>query len=74
MTLGNYIEIITAIVTIASVITAATPNQADNKIVDFVVKLLNVLAINFGKNKNYEEEVELTIRHSIDVDTSELND
>ena len=67
MTLENYIEIITAIVTIASVITAATPNQADNKIVDFLVKLLNVLAINFGKNKNYEEV-------EFDVDTSELND
>ena len=40
------------VVTAATAITAITPTTADDKIVNVLLKILNFLAGNFGKNTN----------------------
>ncbi|MAU88406.1 MAG: hypothetical protein CMC40_00680 [Flavobacteriaceae bacterium] len=45
------IAIATAVVTAASLISAMTPNKADNKITGILLKLINWLALNVGKAK-----------------------
>lgn len=50
--LDGIFSIATAVLSIATVITALTKSTADNKVVDFLLKFLNVLAGNVGKNKN----------------------
>ena len=51
---GNYMSIIGPVVTIAAAISATTPNQVDNKIVQFIIDVLNVLGLNVGTAKNAE--------------------
>ncbi|MCP4410074.1 MAG: hypothetical protein GY807_20485 [Gammaproteobacteria bacterium] len=51
----EWIAAITAVVTAATAITALTPTQADNKALAFVLRILNFLAGNFGKNKNADD-------------------
>ena len=43
---------ITALVTALSGITALTPTKTDNKVVNVLLTILNVLSLNIGKNKN----------------------
>lgn len=45
------IAIATATVTLASLVSALTPNKTDNKITAIVLKLINWLALNVGKAK-----------------------
>ena len=47
---------LTIVVTIATVITAALPSVANNPIINFILKLLNTVAGNIGKNKNADAE------------------
>ncbi len=47
---------ITAVVTACTAITAITPTKTDDKIINKVLKVLNFLAGNFGKNKNKDSE------------------
>jgi len=44
--------ILMSIITVATAVTAITPTKADDKIVNFVLMVLNVVAGNVGKNKN----------------------
>ncbi len=46
---------ITVVVTAANAVTALTPTQVDNKAIAWLLKLLNVLSINVGKNKNADD-------------------
>jgi hypothetical protein len=48
------IAIATAIISAASLISAMTPNKADNKITGILLKLINWLALNVGKAKPKE--------------------
>jgi len=48
----GWITAITAVVTAATAITALTPTKVDDKIINSILKVLNFLAGNFGKNKN----------------------
>lgn len=48
----TYLAAITGLVTAASVVTALTPTESDNKVVNVILRVLNVLALNVGKNKN----------------------
>jgi len=50
--LPAWLNAITGVVAAATAITALTPTTADNQILDFIAKILNVLAGNVGKNKN----------------------
>jgi len=49
-------SIATAVLSIATVITSVTKSTADNKVVNFLLKFLNVLAGNVGKNKNADDK------------------
>jgi len=53
---GKIITIAMAVLSSATVITAMTPTKADDKIVGFILKLLNLLAGNVGKNKNADDK------------------
>ena len=53
---GKIFAIATAVLSAATVITAMTPTKADDKIVGFILKLLNFLAGNVGKNKNADDK------------------
>ena len=51
-----WLAAVTSVVTAATAITALTPSPSDDKIIDSVLRVLNVLAGNVGKNKNADEE------------------
>ncbi len=48
----NIAAIALQVVGIAALIATMTPNKTDNKIVDAVSKIINLLGANFGKAKN----------------------
>ncbi len=54
-TFPAWLVAITGIVTAANAITMMTPTQADDKAVAWLLKLLNVLSMNIGKNKNADD-------------------
>ena len=47
-----WVKALTVLVTGATAVTALTTSKADNKIVDVLLKILNMLAGNVIKNKN----------------------
>lgn len=50
-----WIVAITGLVTAASAITALTPTQADDKFVSTILRVLNVLSLNIGRNRNADD-------------------
>tara|TARA_B100001250_G_C19669488_1_gene730832 strand:+ start:302 stop:484 length:183 start_codon:yes stop_codon:yes gene_type:complete len=48
---AELIAIATATVTLASLVSALTPNKTDNKITGVLLKFINWLALNVGKAK-----------------------
>ncbi len=53
--LPAWVAAITAVVTAATAITALTPTKTDDKVIGFVLKILNFLAGNVFKNKNADD-------------------
>jgi len=56
---GEYKEwviAVTGVVTAATAITALTPTKTDNKIINTILAILNILAGNILKNKNYDAD------------------
>lgn len=53
--LVDYIAPFTAVVTAATAITAITPTRRDDKIIGIVLKILNIVAGNFLRNKNKDD-------------------
>lgn len=51
---AELISIATATVTLASLVSALTPNKTDNKVTSILAKVLNWLALNIGKAKPKE--------------------
>ena len=51
-----WLHAITALVTAATAITALTPSTADDKAVAMILRVLNLLAGNVGKNKNADDD------------------
>ena len=51
-----WIVAISGVVTACTAITAITPTNVDNKILDALLTILNVLAGNVGKNKNADDQ------------------
>lgn len=47
-----WIVAVTTLVTGATAITALTPSKSDDKIVNMILKFLNAIAGNIGKNTN----------------------
>lgn len=50
-----WVTAVTAVVTAATAITALTPTKTDDAIVNTLLRILNVLAGNVGKNKNADD-------------------
>jgi hypothetical protein len=53
--LPAWLVALTTLVTAANGITALTPTKADDKAVAFVLRILNLLSMNIGKNKNADD-------------------
>ena len=49
-----WLKAVTGLVTAATAITILTPTKTDNKIIGGLLKLLNFIAGNIGKNKNLD--------------------
>jgi len=47
--------IVPAALGLFSAIATVTPNKVDNKIVDFILKVVNLLGLNVGKAKNADD-------------------
>lgn len=54
--LQEWFEIIAQICLVATMITAATNTTSANKYINIVLKFVNVLAGNVGKNKNADDK------------------
>lgn len=52
----GWLAAITTVVTAATAITALTPTTADDKVLNTILRVLNTLAGNFGKNKNADDD------------------
>ena len=50
--LPQYLEVLTQVVGTFALVATLTPNNSDNAIADFLAKVVNFLAGNFGKSKN----------------------
>lgn len=50
-----WINALLAVCVAATAITALTPSKADNEFLDVIIKVLNLLAGNVGKNKNADD-------------------
>jgi hypothetical protein len=50
--LSGIIEIIVQLVGVASLVATMTPNESDNKAMDFILNLINMLGANVGKSSN----------------------
>ncbi len=50
-----WITAILSVVTAATAITAITPTKTDDKIINILLTILNLLAGNVGKNKNADD-------------------
>jgi hypothetical protein len=48
----QWVLAVTGVISAATAITAITPTKADDKIINAVLTVLNLLAGNVGKNKN----------------------
>lgn len=55
-TFPAWLSAFTALVTAATGITILTPNKTDDKVLNAILNFLNLLAGNFGKNKNSKKE------------------
>ena len=51
-----WITALLTVVTAATAITAITPTKTDDKIINIILKVLNVLAGNVKKNKNADDK------------------
>lgn len=51
----DWLEALALLVTGAKAITVLTPTRSDDKIVDAILRVLNTLAMNFGKDRNADD-------------------
>ncbi len=48
-------EMLTILVTVATVITALTPSRWDNRMLDRIFQFMNLIAGNVGQNRNADD-------------------
>jgi len=51
-----WVSAITGLVTAATAIPALTPSHADNRVLDYILTVLNIVAGNLGHNRNADAE------------------
>ncbi|MDP6249652.1 MAG: hypothetical protein QGH26_02370 [Candidatus Pacebacteria bacterium] len=51
----EWVQALCGLVTAATAVTALTPSKADDTIINSILKVLNLLAGNFGKNINADD-------------------
>lgn len=51
----SWLTALTTVVTAATAITSVTPSRTDDKIVDMILRVLNVLSGNVGRNRNADD-------------------
>ena len=54
-TLPQYLTVATTVVTAANAVTCMTPTKSDDGIVSVILKVLNFLSFNFGRNRNKDD-------------------
>lgn len=54
--LMEYVAPVTAVITAATAVTAVTPTKTDDKYISIVLKVLNIIAGNFLRNKNKDDK------------------
>lgn len=52
----SWLVAITSVVTAANAITVLTPTRTDDKIINAILRVLNILSLNIGKNKNADDK------------------
>jgi hypothetical protein len=55
LTRENIISVVTAVVTLAAAIAAITPSNSDNKVIQKILDVVNLLGINIGAAKNADD-------------------
>jgi len=51
-----WISMALSLVGALSAITAVTPTRSDDKVTDSLLRILNILSLNIGKNQNADDE------------------
>jgi|TARA_R100000482_G_scaffold122307_2_gene69716 hypothetical protein len=51
----SWVAAVTGVVTACTAITAITPTKTDDKIISFILRILNLCAGNIGKNVNKDD-------------------
>jgi len=51
----GWVAAISVLVVALSGITALTPSKSDDKVVNMILKFMNILALNVGQNKNADD-------------------
>ncbi|QDP46219.1 MAG: hypothetical protein Tp1124SUR272871_3 [Prokaryotic dsDNA virus sp.] len=51
-----WVAAVTGVVTACTAITAITPTKTDDKIISFILRILNLCAGNIGKNVNKDDK------------------
>lgn len=54
--INPYLAPITMLITAATAVTAITPTKTDDKYINMILKVLNLFAGNFLKNKNKDDK------------------
>jgi|TARA_R100000458_G_scaffold3962_1_gene3207 hypothetical protein len=52
----SWVAAVTGVVTACTAITAITPTKTDDKIISFILRILNLCAGNIGKNVNKDDK------------------
>jgi hypothetical protein len=53
---GTWISAVTGIVTACTAVTAITPSKSDDVAINAILRVLNMLSGNFGKNINKDDK------------------
>ena len=56
LTIENVVAVVTAVVTAAAAIAAITPSEADNRIIQKILDVVNALGLNLAKAANKDDE------------------
>ena len=54
--LPAWLVAVTSVCTAATAVTALTPTRADDRVLDIILRVLNVLAGNVGRNRNADDK------------------